>query len=82
MYNIYINLKNKNMREHGYYLPTTRNLLGLSLDRLNTNPLVHLYSDCCKNNPDCDCEESFCEAIEKHQLSLDYEPTIIKIQKL
>ena len=84
MFSIYTNLKNKSIREKGYYLPTSHNLLGLDLKRLNTNPLVHLYADCCKKNIDCDCcdEESFCEAPETHQISLDYEPNIINIIKL
>lgn len=83
MFSIYTNLKNKSIREKGYYLPTSHNLLGLDLKRLNTNPLVHIYSDCCKKNIDCDCcEESFCEAPETHQISLDFEPNIINIIKL
>ena len=83
MFSIYTNLKNKSMREKSYYLPTSHNLLGLDLKRLNTNPFVHIYSDCCKKNIDCDCcDESCCEAPETHQISLDYEPQIIKIIKL
>jgi hypothetical protein len=82
MFRIYTNLKNKSMREKGYYLPTSHNLLGLDLKRLNTNPFVHVYSGCCKKNIECDCDESFCEAPETHQISLDYEPQIIKIIKL
>ena len=84
MYNIYTNIKNKNIREKGYYLPTSHNLLGLDLKRLNTNPLVNIYGSCCNKNIECsDCgEETICECPETHCISLDFDPTIINIQKL
>jgi hypothetical protein len=84
MFSIYTNLKNRSIRERGFYLPTSHNLLGLDLKRLNTNPLVNLYADCCKKNIDCDCcdEESLCEAPETHNLSLDFDVVIINIKKL
>ena len=84
MFDIYTNLKEKGMREDGYYLPTSTNLLGLDLSRLNTNPLVDIYSSCCDTEMDCECEscETVCNAPELHTLSLDFEPIIVNILKL
>ena len=84
MYSIYKRLYDKNIREKGFYLPTVHNLLGLALKRLNTNPLVDIYGNCCKKNIECcDCEEeSMCECPETHCISLDFDCVIIKIQKL
>jgi len=79
-YEIYQTKKQEAFEKVGYYLPSACCLLGLDLDRLVTNPMIDLYSNCCDSGM-CECEEA-CDNAGVHEISLDFEIKILDIHKI
>ena len=78
-YEIYNNNKEESFRTKGYYLPCSCNLMGLELNRLVTNPMIDLYSDCCGDEEEdvYDCTSPY-----NHEVSLDFDIRILDIHKI
>lgn len=81
-FEIYQNKKREAFEKFGYYLPSACCLVGLDLDRLVTNPMIDLYSNCCESSEcDSDCVID-CDNAGVHELSLDFEIKILDIHKI
>jgi hypothetical protein len=78
---IYQNKKTEAFEKQGYFLPSAVCLIGLDLSRLVTNPMIDLYSNCCRREDDIDDCDMCCEP-QIHEVSLDFDIKIVDIHKI